>query len=128
LQKKIRVLRRKEAYRKKSKIFFWLTENGSLKIEFFLMKYQIAAMYTVKSTYFINSIIYEILQEFAANQDDINEETYMHELREFIEHYCLQNISEEDALDILNETYSDLKEDNQTPHQLLQIILMNRLL
>lgn len=93
----------------------------------------------IKSTYQLNSVIYDILGEFSADYDAIDEGTYMEDLAKYINYYCCEKYTEEEAADIIEETYLDPMTYLQhtfpelftccdiTPRKWLQIILMMRL-
>jgi hypothetical protein len=90
------------------------------------------------STYQLNSIIFDILTEFSADYENVDENTYMMDLTKYINYYCLSRFSETEAAVVLGETYRDpmdalfrkykeLCQYDLTAHQWLQIILMSRL-
>lgn len=92
----------------------------------------------ILNTYQLNSIMYDIIGEFAADNDNINENTYMDDFGRYVHYYCMEHFTEEDAGAILVDTYTNVSEyleksfgssfGDYTLHQTLQLILIDRLL
>jgi hypothetical protein len=89
------------------------------------------------NTYQINSVIFDIMNQFYSENDNINEKEYPDLLMQYIHYYCKNEISEEDALAILSETWKNYEQkiinyrtkyyNNLNFHQILEIILMEKL-
>jgi hypothetical protein len=92
---------------------------------------------SIKNSYQINSIVYDILLDFNGRDEDIDENTYMVDLTEHINKYCIENFDNDTAYDIINETYENPiiyftgKVSNlgsYTANQLLRLSLFERLI
>jgi hypothetical protein len=83
--------------------------------------------------------MYDIIGEFSSDYDSIDEGTYISDLTKYINCYCMDKFTEEEAADIIEETYNDpiaylhqnypdlFAYTDLTPHKWLQILLMKRL-
>jgi hypothetical protein len=90
------------------------------------------------NTYQLNSIIYDIMSEFYADYDNVDEKLYMNIFEQYIHDYCIDKITEEESLDIITETWNNYEQkiieykqkynNDLTYNQILQIILMERLI
>jgi hypothetical protein len=90
-----------------------------------------------KNTYQINSLIFDIMNQFYSENDNINEKEYMNLMTQYIHYYCKTEISEEEALATLSETWVNYEHkimeyrtkyyNNLNFQQILEIILMEKL-
>ncbi len=90
--------------------------------------------YGIKSSYQLNSIIFDILNEFNAANDETDEKSYMTDLLQFANDYLLHTISDETALDIIFETFNAPEDyfimkfgpdwTNYTNHQLIRVVIL----
>jgi hypothetical protein len=84
----------------------------------------------LKSSYQLNSIIFDILNDFNYDNDLINEKAYNQDLCNYIHYYCTNEFNENDALIILNETfdnYVELNNYNLSALKFLEVILVQKL-